>query len=103
MQPQYRQGDVFLLQVEQLPLQAREESQADRIVLAYGEATGHSHSVSREDATLYNFEDQDYLFVDTKAQLVHEEHTAIALPAGTYKVVRQREYSPAGGLQYVSD
>jgi hypothetical protein len=103
MQPQYRQGDVFLLQVEQLPVAATQEERADRIVLAYGEATGHCHSVSTLEAKLYNDQDQDYLVVDTLARLVHEEHQSIALPAGVYKVVRQREYTPDGGLQFVCD
>lgn len=103
MQPQYRQGDVFLLQVEQLPMEAKKENRSDRIVLAYGEATGHTHSVSTLDAQLYNSQDQDYLVVGGMAQLVHEEHKTIALPAGVYKVVRQKEYEPDGGLHYVSD
>jgi hypothetical protein len=103
MQPQYRQGDVFLRQVEQLPLEAREASGTARIVLAYGEATGHSHSVSVQEAKLYNLQDQHFLVVATTAKLVHEEHETIPLPAGVYKVVRQREYAPDGSLQYVSD
>jgi hypothetical protein len=30
----------------------------------------------------------------SEAELVHEEHVPIALPAGTYEVRRQREYRP---------
>jgi hypothetical protein len=31
----------------------------------------------------------------SKAQLIHEEHAAIELPDGAYRVVIQREYEPA--------
>ena len=34
--------------------------------------------------------------------LRHEEHAEIHLPAGTYRVTRQREYSP-GELSLVAD
>jgi hypothetical protein len=33
---------------------------------------------------------------------VHEEHGAITVPAGLYRVVRQREYVP-GDYRYVAD
>ena len=37
----------------------------------------------------------DYLHVPSGARVVHEEHGAISLPHGWYRVVRQREYTPA--------
>ncbi len=103
MPAQFRQGDVFLIQVESLPEDAREEIHSERIVLAYGEATGHSHSVSNKDARLYFSSGQHFLAVETNAKLVHEEHEAIALSGGVYKVVRQREYQQSGMLRYVDD
>ena len=103
MQAQFRQGDVFLCQIESLPKEAAEQKGLDKIVLAYGEATGHSHSVSSTDARFYNRGDEDYLVVKTKAEVVHEEHDTITLLAGVYKVIRQREYEPIRGSEYVSD
>ena len=36
-----------------------------------------------------------YLVIDgLPQQLRHEEHAEITLPAGIYKITRQREYSP---------
>jgi hypothetical protein len=32
--------------------------------------------------------------VPSGARVVHEEHGAISLPRGWYRVVRQREYTP---------
>jgi hypothetical protein len=97
----YRQGDVLLMRVEAVPrdthLCARDER--GRLVLARGEATGHAHSIDSAMAEL--FEDPDgalYLRVQAgttqPVQLVHEEHAAIRLPAGSYRVVRQVEYHP---------
>ena len=103
MRAQFRQGDVFLIQIEKLPEEAREEKQPERIVLAYGEVTGHSHSIASTDAKLYNFSGQHYLVVEASANLVHEEHETIALVGGVYKVVRQREFKPSGEIHYVED
>lgn len=103
MTAQYRQGDVFLMEVSKLPDNATQETAIDKIVLAYGEMTGHSHSVRTEDAKLYRDHDDSYLVVETKASLVHEEHDTIPLPAGIYKVIRQREYNPRTLADYVSD
>ncbi|MBS2000878.1 MAG: hypothetical protein U0103_14705 [Candidatus Obscuribacterales bacterium] len=103
MAAQYRQGDVLLMQVSELPVEAKEEEPSDKIVLAYGEVTGHSHSVRKEDAKLFRNNEDSYLVVETKANLVHEEHDSIPLPAGVYKVIRQREYNPRTVTNYVSD
>ena len=96
MEIEYRQGDVFLIKVDKLPAQARLSPPKPRIILAYGEATGHTHAVSGLLASLHCTEREDYLVVDTLAQLVHEEHDTISVPKGTYRVVRQREYDPDG-------
>ena len=48
-----------------------------------------------------------FLRIVTEARLTHEEHAAIALPPGLYRVVRQREYAPgwegAAGWREVDD
>ncbi len=103
MRKQFRQGDVYLFQVQELPKGAKFESTSDRIVLAYGEATWHSHSISPFEARAYNLKDDNFLVVDDLARLVHEEHNPIFLPAGVYRVVRQKEYDQELGSRYVYD
>ena len=46
-------------------------------------------------AVLYDFKGERFLEVTAeRATLVHQEHAAIELPKGTYRVWIQREYSP---------
>ena len=97
MSKQYRQGDVLLVPVEKLPEGCRKESpDGSRVVLAYGEVTGHAHAIDCALATTYQCGAERYLRVQTGAVLRHEEHEHMALEPGVYKVVQQREYEPAG-------
>jgi hypothetical protein len=97
----YRQGDVLLVPVDPAQLPARpareERDQQGRLVLANGEATGHAHVVAAPTAELLTDPDEverRFLVLATHALLTHEEHASVPLPAGTYQVVRQREYTP---------
>jgi hypothetical protein len=106
----FRQGDVLLVPVaaERLPANFRPPPRdaRGRLVLALGEATGHAHAVAAPDADLLagpDARDERFLRIVTDAQLTHEEHAAIPLPAGLYRVVRQREYAPWGGQREVAD
>jgi hypothetical protein len=100
----YRQGDVLLMSVDSgdgddVP---REDG---RIVLERGEATGHAHAIAEPNARLVrNAKTQERFLrvVETDAFLRHEEHAPIRVPPGLYRVVRQREYSPAK-IKYVAD
>ena len=98
----YRQGDVGLLKVEALPKGAEKQQVEERIILAYGEVTGHAHAIAADDAALYFEGARRFLEVCYKADLTHEEHGRITLPAGTYKVIIQREYTP-NALRIVKD
>lgn len=93
----YRQGDVLIVPVKTLP-KGRAEVKSGvpgRVVLAYGEVTGHHHSIEKEDATLTEFEGATYLEVaEALADLEHQEHSTIQIPKGKYRVIRQREYTP---------
>lgn len=92
---QYRQGDVLLVRTNALPAAAKPEVLAeDRIVLAYGEVTGHAHCLSPNAATLYALNNERYLEVRQPTDLIHEEHAALKIEPGIFKVVRQREYTP---------
>src|SRR5271156_264183 len=95
MNTSFRQGDVLLLKVDSLPDNAMAgESEEARIVLAYGEVTGHAHALSTEHARIYLSGDQRYIVTTAGATLVHEEHAPIALKPGVYRVVQQREFVP---------
>lgn len=90
----WRQGDVLIQAVKTLP-----EGNAHRRepVLAYGEATGHSHRVEEpERAELWWMEDVQCLYLRVLApiRIVHEEHHPIPLEPGLYRVWQQREYVP---------
>lgn len=95
---QYRQGDVFLEsfdgEVKSLPHKVVPRD-GGRVVLAYGEATGHAHAVEEAEAELIELESGERFLVTPRGiSLRHEEHDTIHLPPGTYRVVRQREYVP---------
>lgn len=92
----YRQGDVLLIKVDNLPEQATvaRPDEEHRIVLAYGEVTGHAHALSTAHAVLFQSGADRYIEAKHGAALVHEEHSTIELEPGMYKVVRQREYIP---------
>jgi hypothetical protein len=105
----YRQGDVLLIQIDSTELPARparlDRDEHGRLVLARGEATGHAHAVATAAAELLADPDdlgRRFLVLASEAQLAHDEHAPIPLPAGTYRVVRQREYTPSG-LMDVAD
>lgn len=96
---QVRQGDVLLTQVKALPAAAvRKATDQGRVILAYGEVTGHAHEVQSDaeavEAFLAELDGQTYLQTATPTRVVHQEHGAVALPTGTYRVTIQREYTP---------
>lgn len=96
----YRQGDVLLIPVAQAPQDARAVASADgRFVLAYGEATGHHHSVSATGTALLETDTNErflQIMEGSGIALEHQEHDPIVLPQGVYRVVLQREHWPIG-------
>jgi hypothetical protein len=95
----YRQGDVLLVPVESIPVRLEQVARdGGRVVLAYGEATGHAHAIVGDQATLFRQpEGEAEVFMrvlgGAPVALVHDEHDTIMIPPGWYRVVRQREYS----------
>ena len=74
---------------------AKEKRAAGRIVLAWGEATGHAHVIEKRNATSYVLKDRRFLgVVDVPVLLKHEEHAPIEVPVGDYEIVRQVTYTP---------
>lgn len=91
-----RQGDVLLVPVDSIPDAAGPVARdAGRVVLAYGEVTGHAHAITAATAGLLEAGGERYLRVSAPVVLAHEEHAAIAVPPGSYRVVIQREYVPS--------
>lgn len=94
----FRQGDVLIARVKELPTELKPVPKDNgRVILAYGEVTGHAHAVLG-DVELLGSDvaemEERFLRVEQEAQVVHEEHGTIELPAGDYRITRQREYSP---------
>lgn len=101
-QNMFRQGDILITRVtdpNSVSLDGAKTVDRDngRVVLAYGEVTGHAHALHDDNATLVEVANGDrYLRIvgDSEVELRHEEHSKISLTPGLYKVTRQREYSP---------
>ncbi|WNI14116.1 hypothetical protein [Actinacidiphila sp. ITFR-21] len=103
----YRQGDVLIVPTgEPAPPRAAGEPRdaRGRLVLALGEVTGHAHAVVGPGLLLREAGPAGpmLLHLPDGGRVVHEEHAAISLPRGWYRVVRQREYVP-GSVRLVAD
>lgn len=92
----YRQGDILLVKVDKLPADVKPvKRDAGRIVLAYGEVTGHAHAITATRVKFLEAPDgARFLSSDTAFTVAHEEHAAVKVSAGTFRVIRQREYAP---------
>lgn len=100
----YRQGDVLLVRVNSAA-RGEDARENGRIILAHGETTGHCHEVIADKESTVSIQEitdkNDSLFgarllrVEGRAALKHDEHSTIEIPDGTYRVVRQSEYSPS--------
>jgi len=97
----FRQGDVLLQPIgpEEMPAGLVPAPKGARrgLVLALGEATGHAHVITGPDVSTWTMPDQPdtlFLIVRGHGRLGHEEHGPIGVPAGHYRVIRQREYVP---------
>ena len=99
-----RQGDVLLVPVDRVPDAvvpvARENG---RLVLAEGEVTGHAHVIEAEQAELVTADQAAELYLlvygSDPVELRHEEHSALPVEAGAYRVVIQRELGRFEALQ----
>ena len=92
---QYRQGDVLLQEIESIPITAvRQERDNGRVILAYGEVTGHAHAVLEPTVTKLASGIAEYLDAPKGCTIGHEEHSAITVAPGQYQIIHQREYTP---------
>lgn len=124
-----RQGDVLLTLVAKLPDGCTEVPlDKGRIVLAYGEVTGHAHAIADHGQAVPRTQPsigpaaaaeiaeaaiararlwraptgERYLEVRELVHITHEEHEAHSIPAGVYRLPVQVEYTPAE-LRRVAD
>jgi hypothetical protein len=88
-----RHGDVALVRAAPL---GRPLTQGRSLTLAEGEVTGHAH-VLVGDLEFDQVAEPTFVVVRGTAVLTHPEHATLEIPAGAYRVVRQREHW--GGVQ----
>ncbi len=101
---QYRQGDVLLLEISEQEFRTSNMTLSTDGIVAFGEATGHSHALDTEAATVYIEKNNLGLAVNELGMLVevraesavlrHDEHAPIAIPRGFYRRIIQWEYTP---------
>jgi hypothetical protein len=100
------QGDILIERVEDtaLPGHVQHCNNTGSVIVAEGEASGHHHrlvgavTLYRDDALARDIPSELYVghvrIASPSARLEHEEHAAIVLPQGTYRVRRQRQLEP---------
>lgn len=90
-----RQGDVLVRKVDALPKSAVQDGNTEKVILAYGEVTGHHHRIEAGAKKYVDPETQcTYIEIaEALAALDHEEHSTLTLPAGIHEVIIQRGFS----------
>ena len=94
-QKQLRQGDVLLQQVADIPKTAvKQNPVGGKVVLALGEVTGHSHTITTDTADWWKDGDDQYVAVTATTEVLHQEHGPLPLETGEkYIKIGQREYT----------
>ena len=103
---QAAQGDLLLIRVDSIPEGFVKQPNKGVHVVAHSE-TGHNHVVSSEHVNIFAMEGADdedeftaFMQVSEPTELrhlrAHDTHESLQIPAGTYKIKRQREYTPEG-------
>lgn len=94
-----RQGDILIISVKEIPKDAKPKKRDNgRLILAYGEITGHSHAIEDSEAKGFLTGDSMYLDLEKKTKAWHEDHNPkdknqpLIIPRGKYKVINQMEY-----------
>lgn len=82
-------GDVLLKKIDSLPKGLKKEGTN---ILAYGEATGHTHSLHGGIFNHLVNKKERFLEVVETASLQHQEHNEIEIDPGIYKIHIVREY-----------
>lgn len=96
-----RQGDVLMIKVDKLPKGAKKVKEG-KIIAAYGEKTGHSHTIDSMNCSEFLSGDTRFVQVNEKTEMIHPEHGPIPLDQGVWEIRRQRENTPQG-IRMVAD
>lgn len=100
-----RQGDVVLVPIAEFPTDLKPKPRDNgRIILAYGEVTGHSHAIAAKHCEAW-VDGAGVTMLEVRramALLEHDEHGAAKLPPGKYAVRIKRTYS-RGEVRNVQD
>ena len=97
------QGDIMIIKLDEMPdVSSMKEVQpeGDNLIVTHSE-TGHHHVLEREVAKMYESTDLEaFLVLHDEGTLRHlrdnHTHDSLNLPAGSYRVIRAREYTPEG-------
>lgn len=94
----FRQGDVNLVRVSELPSGLHDITpKTGRVVLQFGEVTNHAHAFYERGVQVFARDKKatrpEYLRVVKTAYLRHEEHSPATLPPGIYRMPTQVEHS----------
>lgn len=90
-----QQGDILFIPVDSIPQAAERVSPENGYyIIARGEASGHTHRVSVQEADLFSYNNLMFLRLKSNegAKIIHEEHNTKILTDAFYKVVRINEY-----------
>lgn len=96
MSVQYRQGDYLLIAVAPVDksFMTKEDHPSGEVIIGHGEKSGHTHRVMSYAAEAWRGSGGNrILSLQEPADLTHDEHGAISLPEGDYKIVQQREWT----------
>lgn len=94
-----QQGDVYVSRVESLPAGSQEVGRDNgRVILAYGEVTGHAHAFTDENVRMFSANDNNvirrFIVIDNEpATLFHEEHSPHTYAPGIYEIKIAREWT----------
>ena len=88
----YRQGDILLVKVDRVP--EGETKTVRDYVIAYGEASGHSHTLKGDSEVTKTEEGKVYLSISKPGIVTHQTHGDHELSAGHWEARRQREETP---------
>ncbi len=87
---QFRQGDLLFCAEDRLPPASQPHPGP---ILAGGQGSDHLHLLDGP-GNLYLSGNFLYVATEQPTWVWHPEHARLALPAGTFRVIRQRQYEP---------
>lgn len=96
---QVRSGDVLLNPVAGLPAGAKLVEEKRDYVLALGEATGHSHTLTAPSKVYITDDGRRFVLVEGAGLVEHEEHVAVPVRPGLYEVIPEKELTLEGEWQ----